>query len=102
MHVANLQIQGLLMAVASINAALRQKGLLCADDIDLALRKAEASMTSEDRINLDMTPANRDAFCFPVRFLRLANSSAAEADTRSFSELAKLVGETKQPYNDQR
>ncbi|MER9744670.1 hypothetical protein [Mesorhizobium sp. M0187] len=47
MNVANLQLEGLMMAVASINNLLVHKGLLSIDEIDTALRKAEASMTSE-------------------------------------------------------
>lgn len=102
MNVANLQIEGLLMAVASITNALVHKGVLSVDDVDLALRKAEASVTGEERVHEDMSPANRDALCFPIRLLQLANLSASEADVCSFSELAKMVGKTKEPYNDQR
>jgi uncharacterized MAPEG superfamily protein len=38
MNVANLQLEGLLMAISSINHLLVQKGLLAADEIDTALR----------------------------------------------------------------
>ncbi len=102
MNVANLQIEGLLMAVASINKALVQKGTLSVEELDLALRRAEASVTSEERVVEDMSPANRDAVCFPIRLLQLANQSADDADTCSFAELARMVGQTKEPYNDQR
>jgi hypothetical protein len=50
----------------------------------------------------DISPANRDAICFPIRFLRLANRLHAGDEAFSFSELARRVGETKEPYNDQR
>lgn len=43
MNVANLQLEGLMMAVASINNLLVHKGLLSVDDIDIALRKSEAN-----------------------------------------------------------
>lgn len=101
MKVANLQLQGLLMAVASINNALVHRGLLSVDDIDQALRKAEANLTGEERLFEDMTPANRDAVCFPLRFLMAANSTQDETGISSFSELARMVGKTKDPYNDQ-
>ena len=101
MNVANLQIEGLLMAVASINKALVQQGVLSIGDVDLALRKAEASITSEERSD-DLTPTNRDAICFPIRLLQLANHSADDAGICSFAELAKRVGQTKEPYGDQR
>jgi hypothetical protein len=101
MNVANLQLEGVLMAIASINNALVRRGVLSIDDIDTALAKAEASITSEERTFDDLTPANRDAVCFPIRLLRLANSSQSETDIVPFSELARMVGKTKQPYNDQ-
>ena len=45
MNIANLQIEGLMMAVAAVNDAIVQKGLLSVDEIDVALRKVEASLT---------------------------------------------------------
>ena len=101
MNTANLQLQGLLLAVASINNALVHKGLLSIDEIDLALRKAEASLTGEERLHEDMSPANRDAICFPIRFLQMANNSRGEVGIPGFSELTRMVGQTKEPYNDQ-
>ncbi len=50
MNVANLQIEGLLMAVAAINNALAHKGILLVDDLDLALRQVEASLTGDERL----------------------------------------------------
>ena len=55
MNVASLQLEGLLMAIPSL------KGLLSGDDIDLALRKAESGMTSDERACEEMSPANRNA-----------------------------------------
>jgi hypothetical protein len=101
MNVANLQLQGLLMAIASINNALVHKGVLDIDEIDLALRKAEANLTGEERLFEDMAPSQRDAVCFPIRLLQAANSSQGETSVSTFSELARLVGSTKVPYNDQ-
>lgn len=102
MNVANLQIEGLLMAIAAINNALVHKGLLSMDEIELALARTESSLTGDERFYEDMSPANRDAVCFPVRLLRLANMSQGEVGVMSFSELTRAVGETKQAYNDQR
>jgi|SRR4051794_26640774 hypothetical protein len=100
MKVANLQLQGLLMAIASINTVLVQKGILGVEEIDLALRKAEANLTAEERVG-EMSPANRDAACFPIRLLQFANNAQGETAIPTFSELARLVGTTKEPYNDQ-
>ena len=49
----------------------------------------------------DLSPANRDAVCFPIRLLLAANNAQGEAQIPSFSELARMVGRTKEPYNDQ-
>ena len=101
MNVASLQLEGLLMAIASLNNLLVHRGLLSVDDIDLALRKAEAGMTSDERAYEEMSPANRDAICFPIRLLQLANNAQSEASVPPFSELTRMVGQTKRPYNDQ-
>lgn len=101
MNVANLQVEGLLMAIAAVNHAMVHKGLLSADEIDVALRKVEASLTGDERLYEDMSPANRDAVCFPIRLLMAANKSAKGADIPAFSELTRTVGQTKHPYNDQ-
>jgi len=101
MNVANLQLEGLLMAVASINNVLVTKGLLSIDDIDSALRKAETGLTSDERLVDDMRPANRDAVCFPIRLLRMANRTDTRAGFPSFAELARSVGQKKQSYGDQ-
>ena len=101
MNVASLQLEGLMMAIASINNLLVHKGLLSVDDIDVALRKAEAGVTGDERVYEDMSPANRDAICFPIRLLQLANNAQSETDVPPFCELAKMVGQTKQPYINQ-
>lgn len=102
MHVANLQLQGLLMAMAGINRLLVEKGLVEAAEIDEALRRAEAVLSGEDRLFEDMSPANRDAACFPLRLLQLANQIEPGTDLPGFADLARKVGQTKEPYNDQR
>ena len=99
-NVANLQLEGLLMAVASINNLLVHEKLLSIDDIDTALRKAEAGLTGDEHVLGDMSPANRDAVCFPIRLLRLANLQSATG-VPPFAELARAVGQTKKLYNDQ-
>ena len=101
MNVANLQLEGLVMAIASINEVLVRKGLLSIDEVSLALSKAEASITGDEGAFQDMSPANRDAVCFPIRMLHLANSRQSADGVPAFSELARMVGRTKQPYNDQ-
>lgn len=101
MNVANLQLEGLIMALASINNLLVHKGILSIDQIETALHKAESSLTGDERVYEDMSPANRDAMCFPIRLLRAANASQSETNVLTFAELAKMVGQTKKPYNDE-
>src|SRR3546814_291940 len=101
MNTANLQLEGILMAMAEINRLLVQKGILPQHDLDDALRRAEAGLAGEER-SPELSPANRDAIAFPVRLLRLANSLGPDGEVPDFAALAKRVGETKEPYNDQR
>ncbi|MGH6763949.1 MAG: hypothetical protein ACRECW_20460 [Phyllobacterium sp.] len=101
MNTANLQLEGLCLAIAAVNRLLVARGIVSQEEIDVALRKAEAVATSDDRFIEDLSPANRDAVCFPIRVLQVANRTGAETPW-TFGHLAKLVGETKRQYNDQR
>ena len=100
MNAANLQIEGLCLAIASINRLLVAKGLVSQEELDVAFQKAEATAHGDNRFTEELLPSNRNAVCFPIRVLQVANDTGAEKPW-SFSELAKLVGETKEPYNDQ-
>jgi hypothetical protein len=102
MNTANLQLEGLYLVVAALNNALVKKGILSRDEIELALRRAEETAIGDDRVAEDMRPANRDAIAFPARLLTFANRMASEDEISTFSELARMVGSTKEPYNDQR
>lgn len=101
MNTANLQLEGLYLAVASLNQMLVEKGVVGREDIDHALHRAEAVASSDERSE-ELSPANRDAIAFSIRLLRLANRETGDAASYSFSELARRVGETKRRYNDQR
>ncbi|MET3925913.1 hypothetical protein [Devosia sp. 2618] len=101
MNTANLQLEGLLMAVAAVNQALVVKGVLTTEELDHTLAVTEQTAMGDDRMTEDMAPANRDAVLFPVRLLRIANNMAGDRDVPPFAELAKMVGETKGRYNDQ-
>ena len=97
MNTANLQLEGLLIAIAAVNRTLVDKGIVTAAELDHALSTSEQTVLGDDRVAEDMSPANRDAVAFPIRLLRAANAGGE----RSFSELARRVGETKGPHNDQ-
>jgi len=96
MNVANLQLEGLLMAIASLNQLLVDKGLLSTADIDGALQKAEMSINGDGRCLDEISPANREAICFPIRLLQLANNSQSGTAMPSFSTLTKMIGRTKE------
>lgn len=101
MNTANLQLEGLYLAIAALNNALVAKGLMSREEIDLALKRAEQTALGDARAEEDLSPAHRDAMAFGPRLLMLANRSASDTETLSFSELARMVGETKGHYNDQ-
>jgi hypothetical protein len=101
MNTANLQLEGLYLAIAAVNNALVEKGLLSREELHKALQRAEQIAIGDYRLE-ELTPAARDAVAFGPRVLTLANNMAADGFTPPFSELAKTVGKTKGPYNDQR
>lgn len=100
MNTANLQLEGLYLVIAALNNALVAKGVMSREEIDTALRLAEQVAIGDYALE-DMAPASRDAVAFPARLLQLANRGASAGEIQPFSELAKLVGQTKEPHNDQ-
>ena len=90
MNVANLQLEGLYMAVAAVNDLLVEKGFISREELARALSEAEAAASSGRSANL--SSAEQDAVRFAPRLLVLANR--AEAGT-SFSDLARQVGQQK-------
>jgi hypothetical protein len=100
MNTANLQLEGLLIAIASINKLLVSKGIVTDREMTLSLETAKQSILGESRLD-ELDPAQRDAIAFPIRLLLLANHDSTETGVLPFSELAKMVGQTKDRYNDQ-
>jgi len=88
MNTANLQLEGLLLAVSAMAEALKSKNLLSQDEIDAALARAESVAGSDPGRSEQMSPANVAAVLFPIRFLREANGGAGDG---SFSRLAAQV-----------
>lgn len=101
MNTANLQLEGFYLVIASLSELLIAKGIVSRQEIDDALRRAEQTAISDYALEA-MSPANRDAVAFGPRLLQLASRGAGAGQIQSFSELARLVGKTKQSYNDQR
>jgi hypothetical protein len=95
MNTANLQLEGLYLAVAAITESLVAKGALTRDDVAAALDRAEQAALRDDRFKDQLSPAQHDAIAFPARLLRLANQAGANGETPTFSSLARKVGQTK-------
>ena len=95
MNTANLQLEGVYAALTALMTALRDKGLLSQAEIDQALAKAESGLASDARRPAEVSAANVEAICFPLRYLRMANQAAAEEPAPSFSVLAARVGQSK-------
>ena len=91
MNTANLQLEGLYLATASVMAALRRHEILSESAIDAALAEAERCAEADSAISRDRSQANVQAVLFPIRLLRLANAYGP-GNLPSFSELAARVG----------
>ncbi len=95
MNTANLQLEGLLLAMSALLETMRRKGLLTEREIDEALSSAEASINGEAQSKPDVSRGNIEAMQFPIRFLKVATNLMASGQP-SFSDLATIVGETKE------
>src|SRR5215218_5306878 len=91
MNTANLQLEGVYVALAALTEALRSKGLLSQEEIHQALTDAQNRIAADPSRPNELSPAHVDAICFPLRFLTLANSHAAEGRQFSFMKLAAEV-----------
>jgi hypothetical protein len=93
MNTANLQLEGLCIALAALVELIKQKSGTTQHEIEIALARAEqASIEGKQD---DLSPANIEAITFPIRLLRLANSTSFNGHPLPFKELARRVGEAK-------
>lgn len=90
MNTANLQMEGMLMAVSALCCLLREKGLAEAEEIDAALAGAETALAGDRLRPGQLSSANVEAMLFPLRFLREANRRALPGT--AYSEIAGSVG----------
>jgi hypothetical protein len=95
MNTANLQLEGLYVAVAAITNALVEKGILSRGEVEEALRSAEAAALGGNRAGGEMSAANRDAVAFPPRRWPLPNGRAAAGNTVPFWQPARRVAATR-------
>lgn len=95
MNTANLQMEGMLMAVAALCRLMREKELLKTGEIDEVLSAAQDALAA-DRLRPDeVSAANVEAVLFPLRFLREANRREGEGTTPAYTEIATAVGRTR-------
>ena len=95
MNTANLQLEGLTMAVAAINRMLAEKGLASHDEIRTALTAAEAEAVRT--AGAELSGANQKGILFPIRLLTLANDAAERGETASFKSFARQIGLSDRP-----
>jgi len=89
MNTANLQTEGLLLAVSALVDAIRRSGVLSDREIADALTRAESLARQDPGRPASVSAANVEAICFPIRFL--ASSLSAHAP-EAFSVTATRVG----------
>jgi hypothetical protein len=87
LNTANLQLEGLLLAIAAVNRRLVDKGVLTTDDLAQALE--EAAQAASDETNRALSHAHSKAILFPIRALAGANTRGTAA---TFAEEARAVG----------
>ncbi|MFF0922983.1 hypothetical protein [Rhizobium leguminosarum] len=90
MNTANLQLKGLIMAMASICDAIVEKELLTSQELNAALSKAKKAIEDDD--DHELSDANRAAILFPIRVLQLAEEAGRKGERLTFSDYARLVG----------
>jgi hypothetical protein len=84
MNTANLQLEGLLLALSAVVGVLRRKGIVSDAELDAALNEAEGAAMKDD-----------EAVLFPIRYLRAASKGLPEEAVLPFSRIATKVGQAK-------
>lgn len=95
MNTANLQMEGMLMAVSALCRLIREKGIAGADEIDAALAEAETALAADRLRPEQLSQANVEAVLFPLRFLREANRREVPGASAAYTEIATMVGRTR-------
>jgi hypothetical protein len=90
MNTANLQLEGLIMAVAAVSEAIVRKGLMTHEEISQALASAESAALRPDGDGV--SDSNQAATVFPIRVLSLANQASQHGRSYTFAQYAELVG----------
>ncbi len=92
MNTANLQHEGIHLAIAAILRLLQDKGILADSEIQTALDQVEDRLIYERTAPGDVSDANINAICFPLRFQKAALRAEG---TMSFNAIAAEVHRSK-------
>ncbi|WEX10216.1 hypothetical protein [Chelativorans sp. AA-79] len=92
MNTANLQMEGVLMAMATLCHLLRRKGVADMAEIEAALAEAEKVLAEDSRRPEQLSHANVEAALFPIRFLREANKRDLPGTSKAYTDIATMVG----------
>lgn len=93
MNTANLQLEGLLLAVSRLLEAMRRKGLITEQEITSALAEAEDA-ARRDAVGRTISPSQAEGVLFPIRYLRAA-TNLSDGPAATFSQTTTFIGETK-------
>jgi hypothetical protein len=94
MNTANLQLEGLLLALTAIVGLMRSKGIAGEDEISAALAEAERAALGDGGRPEVLSSANVEAVLFPIRYLAAA-AKATDGPLPAFSKIATQVGQAK-------
>jgi len=95
MNTANLQLEGLLLALSAVVGLLRRKGIVSDTELDEVLNEAEFAALKDDARPDGLSSANVEAVLFPIRYLRAAGKGLADEPVLPFSQVATKVGQSK-------
>lgn len=95
MNTANLQLEGLLLALSAVVGLLRRKGIISDAELDAALNEAEVAALKDEARPGGISSANVEAVLFPIRYLRMASGGLPEEAVLPFSRTATKVGQSK-------
>jgi hypothetical protein len=89
MNTANVQLQGLLVLMAEIARRLVETGCVPAAEVELVLKRAEASIRSDGARMEQLSASQVEGMLFPVHYL--AQTLGGEGP-QHFSQVTQAVG----------
>jgi hypothetical protein len=89
MNAANLQLEGLIMAVAAIGEAIEKRGMITHEERGTALSMAESAVARKESDELSLS--HQAAAKLQNRILLLANQASQQGRDYTFSQYAELL-----------